>query len=89
MAVFHNAMREWGVYTRKHPRRVISADCENYPTLRWLFEYAVNLRAHKHLAKRFTVEGVQYAIVYIGWRMCVMHVRTGRVLVGAAGGRHE
>jgi hypothetical protein len=76
-------------YRAKRPRRVISADCENYPGLHWLFRYALRIRTKRPQAKLFAYEGVRYAIVWQGVRMCVMHVRTGWLLVGAPGGDHE
>jgi hypothetical protein len=76
-------------YAAKRPRRVIAGNCENYPGLRYLYWYAQWVRTNRPKAKQFTLEGVRYAIVWQGVRMCVMHVRTGWLLVGAPGGNHE
>lgn len=76
-------------YALKRPRRVISADCENYPGLNWLYRYALWWRSLQPREALFTYEGVSYAIVWLGKRMAVMHVRTGRVLVGAPWGHHD
>jgi hypothetical protein len=78
-------LREAWLYRYKHPRRVISADCENYPGLRELYRYALGVCSQRPKAKQFKHEGVRYAIVWLGERMCVMHLRTMRVLVGAPG----
>jgi hypothetical protein len=72
-------------YALKRPRRVISADCENYPGLHWLFRHAQLVREIRPKARQFVHQGVVYAIVWQGVRMCVMHARTGRLLVGAPG----
>jgi hypothetical protein len=76
-------------YALKRPRRVISADCENYPGLLKLYRYAQWIRSKRPQAKLFAFEGVRYAIVWQGVRMCVMHVRTGKLLVGAPGTSDE
>jgi hypothetical protein len=85
MALEAQLLREAQRYEAKRPRRVISADCENYPGLRWLYRYALWVRSQRPHAKQFRYEGVLYAIVWLGRRMCVMHMRTKRVLVGAPG----
>jgi hypothetical protein len=89
MAIEDQVLREAQSYAVKHPRRVISADCENYPGLYWLYRHAKFVRETRAKAKRFIHQGVQYSIVWQGLRMCVMHVRTGTILVGAPGGSHE
>ena len=76
-------------YALKHPRRVISGDCENYPALRDLYCHAKLVRDTRHKAKGFTRQGVPYSIVWQGKLMCVMHVPTGTLLVGAPGVEHE
>ncbi|NJS35895.1 MAG: hypothetical protein HC765_04750 [Brachymonas sp.] len=78
-------LREARLYASRHPRRVISANCENYPNLRWLYQYALWVRRQRAFTKQFTYERVRYAIVWIGRRMCVMHVKTGCLLVGEPG----
>jgi hypothetical protein len=83
------ALREAERYALKRPRRAVSASSDNYPALRWLFRYALQVRSNRPKAKQFTHEGVRYSIVWLGLRMCVMHVRTGRVLVGAPGVEYE
>jgi hypothetical protein len=76
-------------YEAKRPRRVISANCENYPSLRWLYHRALLILTKRPQAKLFTYEGVRYAIVWQGGRMCVMHMPTHRLLVGAPGTSDE
>jgi hypothetical protein len=83
------ALREAERYALKRPRRVVSANSDNYPALRWLFRSALKVRSNRPKAKQFAHEGVRYSIVWLGLRMCVMHVRTGRVLVGAPGAGYE
>jgi hypothetical protein len=89
MSFEHQALREAERYAVKRPRRVVSANSDNYPALRWLFRYALQVRSHRPKAKQFTHEGVRYCIVWLGIRICVVHVRSGRVLVGAPGPRYE
>ena len=81
------ALREAALYTATKPRAIPPSDSETRPALKFLYEYAVWVRSRRSKAKRFTYEGVQYAIVWAGGRMCVMHVQTARVLVGAPGPR--
>ena len=83
------ALREAERYALKRPRRVVSANSDNYPALRWLFRNALHVRSNRPKAKQFTYEGVRYCIVWLGKRMAVMHVRTGQILVGEPGGFHE
>ncbi len=83
------ALREVERYTAERPRRVLSANSDNYPALRWLFRCALQVRSNRPKAKQFTHEGVRYSIVWLGLRMCVMHVRTGKLLVGAPGAGYE
>ena len=82
------ALKESNLYTASKPRTIPPSDSDTRPALKFLFEYAVWVRAKRARAKRFNHEGVQYAIVWVGRRMCVMHVQTARVLVGAPGVRH-
>ena len=81
------ALKESTLYTATKPRTIPPSDSDTRPTLKFLYEYAVWVRSRRSKAKRFTYEGVQYAIVWAGRRMCVMHVQTARVLVGAPGAR--
>lgn len=83
------AMRESTLYAVNKPRAVPPADSPNRPVLEFLFKQALWVRCMRPHAKRFSYEGVQYAIVWTGNRMCVMHVRSGRVLVGAPGERND
>lgn len=83
------ALREAERYALKRPRRVVSANSDNYPALRWLFRNALHVRSNRPKAKQFTYEGVRYCIVWLGKRMAVMHARTGLVLVGASGGQYD
>jgi hypothetical protein len=85
MSLEDQCLREAASYAIKHPRRVVSENCTNYPTLHWLFRYAKQVHAIRPKAGGFAYQGKQYAIVWQGLRMCVMHVATGIVLVGAAG----
>jgi hypothetical protein len=85
MSLELQALREAERYALKRPRRVVSANSDNYPALRWLFRNALQVRSNRPKAKQFTHEGVRYCIVWLGKRMAVMHVRTGLVLVGAPG----
>lgn len=82
------ALKESTLYTATKPRAIPPSDSDTRPALKFLFEYAVWVCSRRSKAKRFTHEGVQYAIVWVGRRMCVMHVQTARVLVGAPGARH-
>lgn len=81
------AFRESSLYTATRYRAIPPSDSNNRPALRRLYEYAVWVGTKRPKAKRFTYEGVQYAIVWVGGCMCVMHVKTARVLVGAPGPR--
>lgn len=83
------AMRESIAYRVGKPRGIPPADSSNRPALEFLYKYAVWVRGTRPNAKRFTYEGVLYGIVWVGDRLCVMHVRSARVLVGAPGVRHE
>jgi hypothetical protein len=83
MSFESEAIDEAMLYAHRKPRRVVSADCPNYPHLRSLFGKALAVRSARPRAKQFTVEGVRYAIVWMGIRMAVLHVRSGRVLVGS------
>lgn len=82
------ALKESSRYTASKPRAIPPSDSDTRPALKFLYEYAVWVLAKRPAAKRFIHEGVQYAIVWAGGRMCVMHVQTARVLVGAPGVRH-
>lgn len=86
LPVYLRALRESNAYAANKPRRIPSADSPNRPTLEWLYKYAVWVRGKRPRAKQFTYEGVRYAIVWASGRMCVMHVRSARILVGAPGG---
>lgn len=81
------ALKESTLYTATKPRTIPPSDSATRPALKFLYEYAVWICAKRPKAKRFTNEGVHYAIVWVGRRMCVMHVQTARVLVGAPGVR--
>lgn len=83
------ALRESNHYRASKPRAIPPADSPNRPALEFLFRYALWVRCRRPRAKRFTYEGVQYAIVWAGHRMCVMHLPSARVLVGSPGPRHE
>lgn len=83
------ALRESDSYRAKKPRSIPPADSPNRPALEFLFRYALWVRSTRSRAKRFTYEGVQYAIVWVGSRMCVMHVPSARVLVGSPGVRND
>jgi hypothetical protein len=80
---------EAAAYNVKHPRRVPPAGASNYPALSELYSHAVThhnrLSNHAH----FVCAGEAYGIVWVGARMCVMHVRTARILVGAPGERND
>lgn len=89
MSFEHQALREAERYAVKRPRRVVSANSDNYPALRWLFRNALHVRSNRPRTKQFIHEGVRYCIVWLGLRMCVMHMRTGKILVGEPGGLHE
>jgi hypothetical protein len=87
MATEAEILRDANRYASKKPRRVAPGECYDYHALRWLWWYAQWVRSNRSKAKRFTLEGVHYAFVYLGRRMCVLHVRSGRVLVGEPGER--
>ncbi len=88
LPVYLRALRESNAYTVNKPHRIPPSDSPNRPVLEWLYKYAVWVRSNRPNAKQFTYEGVRYAIVWTGGRMCVMHVRTASVLVGAPGVRN-
>ena len=83
------AMRESHRYAAIKPRAIPPADSPNRPALQFLFKYALSVRCRRPRARRFTYEGVQYSIAWAGGRMCVVHVSSARILVGAPGARHE
>jgi hypothetical protein len=80
-------LREAALYASKKPRRVAPGDCLNYPALEKLYRYAVFVHSNRPKAKQFAIDGVRYEIVWQGQRMCVMHVRSKRILVGEPGER--
>jgi hypothetical protein len=82
------AMRESIAYRVAKPRGIPPADSPNRPALEFLYNYAVWVRSTRPRAKRFTYDGVLYGYVWAGDRMCVLHIRSGRVLVGAPGVRN-
>jgi hypothetical protein len=41
------ALREAERYALKRPRRVVSANSDNYPALRWLFRSALKVRSNR------------------------------------------
>jgi len=85
---FIRAMRESIAYRVGKPRGIPPADSNNRPALEFLYKYADWVRGTRPRAKRFTYDGVLYGIVWAGDRMCVLHIRSGRVLVGAPGVRN-
>lgn len=82
------ALRESSLYAARKPSAIPPADSPNRPALEFLFRYALWVRSRRPRAKRFTYEGVQYAIVWAGKRMCVLHLPSARVLVGSPGPRN-
>ncbi len=82
------ALRESALYTAQKPRGIPPSDSDTRPALKFVYEYAVCVRSNRPNAKQFTYQGVRYAIVWAGTRLCVMHVKTARLLVGAPGPRH-
>jgi hypothetical protein len=89
MSTYLRALLESHAYAASKPRRIPSADSPNRPTLEWLYKYAVWVHGKRPRAKQFTYEGVRYAIVWASGRMCVMHVRSACILVGAPGPRND
>jgi hypothetical protein len=83
------ALSESSQYAAAKPRRTPPADSPNRPILTTLYRYALWVRDIRPHAKLFRYEGVRYAIVWEGHRLCVMHMPTHRILVGAPGPRHE
>lgn len=83
------ALRESDAYRAIKSRAVPPADSPNRPTLERLYRYAVSVRDRNPKALHFSIEGVRYDIVWEGYRLCVMHKDTNRVLVGAPGRRNE
>jgi hypothetical protein len=75
MGMEAQVLNEARLYRAKRPRR----------GLHWLFRHAQLVREIRPKARQFVHQGVVYAIVWQGVRMCVMHVRTGRLLVGTPG----
>lgn len=88
LPVYCRALRESTAYAATKPHRIPPADSPNRPTLEWLFKYAVSVRLTEPEAKSFTFEGEHYSILWAGGRMCVMHARSARILVGAPGVRN-
>ena len=86
---FASALRESNAYASNKPRAIPAADSPNRPALEFLFKYALWVRARRPAAKRFTYEGIQYGIVWAGRRMCVMHMPSARIIVGAPGVRGD
>ena len=82
------ALAESTAYNDTHPRRVPPADSPNRPVLQQLYATAVAVLCKRPGAKWFVCDGVQYGIVWLSRRMCVVHRRTHRILVGAPGPRH-
>jgi hypothetical protein len=89
MPLYLRALNESNAYAAIKPRRIPSADSPNRPTLEWLYKYAEWVNSNRRNAKQFTHEGVRYSIVWASGRMCVMHVRSARILVGAPGVRND
>lgn len=87
--VVAQALRESHVYGCEKPRTIPPADSPNRPALELLFNVALSERAKRPNAKRFVYEGVRYSIVWAGSRMCVLHVPSARIIVGAPGPRSE
>ena len=85
---FIRAMRESIAYRVDKPRGIPPADSNNRPALEFLYKYADRVRGTRPSAKRFTYDGVLYGIVWAGDRMCVYHIRSGRILVGTPGVRN-
>ena len=81
------ALAESTAYNATHPRRVPPADSPNRPVLQHLYAIAVAVLRKRPGAKWFVCDGVQYGIVWQSGRMCVVHRRTHRILVGAPGAR--
>ncbi len=88
LPVYLRALHESNAYAASKPRRIPPADSPNRPALEWLYKYAVWVRRNKPRAKKFTYERVRYAIFSVSDRMCVMHVQSARILVGAPGVRN-
>jgi hypothetical protein len=87
--VHSQLVSEADAYNVKHPRRVPPAGASNYPALSELFAYALTHYSEQPNHGHFVCAGEAYSIVWVGVRLCVMHVCTARVLVGAAGPRND
>ena len=48
-------LQEARLYASKHPHRVVSADCHNYPSLNWLYRYATWVRGSYATNAPYTV----------------------------------
>ena len=81
------ALAESNAYNYTHPLRVPPADSPNRPALKHLYATALAVLGKRPGAKWFVCDGVQYGIVWLSKRMCVVHRRTHRILVGAPGAR--
>ena len=88
LSLFTRAIRESNSYRLDKPRAVPPADSANRPTLEFLYRYGLWVRSRRPSAKQFKYESELYRFVLLGHRLCVMHARTGRVLVGAPGVRN-
>jgi len=88
LSLFTRAIRESNSYCINKPRAVPPADSANRPTLEFLYRYGLWVRSKRPIAKGFRYEGELYRFALLGHRLCVMHARTGRVLVGAPGVRN-
>jgi hypothetical protein len=82
MKIENQVLGEAKSYAVKHAGRVASGSNANYPSLHALFRHAKLVSEIRPKAKYFTRQGVEYAIIRHGERICVMHDCSCTVLVG-------
>ena len=87
LSLIARALHESNAYRFDKPRAVPPADSANRPTLEFLYRYGLWVRSRRPSAKEFRYEGELYRFVLLGHRLCVMHARSSRALVGEPGPR--
>lgn len=88
-STLERVMQESDAYLKEKPKKVPPANSPNRPTLEKLFQHAVSLYDRNPKGLYFTIEGVKYGIVFMGYMLAVMHMETHRILVRAPGGGND
>ena len=87
--VYSYAVTESNCYASRKTHLIPPSDSIHYPTLKFLFKHAVWVLHTYSRPENFTYARVEYAIVWVGKCMCVMHVASARILVGGLDYKHE